>query len=129
MARVIHFEIHVEDVDRARDFYGKVFDWKFRHWGGSMEYWVIETGEDDEPGINGGLLPRRGPLAGEGITAFVCTIDVRSIDSTLDRVVENGGIIALPTMPVPGLGWLAYCKDAEGNIFGLIRLPFVTVGD
>jgi len=121
MARVVHFEIHAEDIDRAKEFYGSVFDWNFRHWGGSMEYWVIETGPDSEPGINGGLLPRREMLVGEAVTAFVCTVDVKSIDSTLDKVVAGGGTIALPTMAVPGLGWLAYCKDTEGNIFGLLQ--------
>ena len=58
MARVVHFEIHAEDIERAIEFYNKVFDWSFRHWGGSMEYWVIETGPDSEPGINGGRSSR-----------------------------------------------------------------------
>jgi predicted enzyme related to lactoylglutathione lyase len=24
-------------------------------------------------------------------------------------------------MPVPGVGWLAYYKDTEGNIFGVMQ--------
>ena len=119
MSRVFHFEIHVEDIDRAKQFYENVFSWVFKHWGGSMEYWLIETGPDSEPGINGGMLPRREELMSDNVTAFVCTIAVDSIDRTLDLVTSNGGIIALPTMAVPGLGWLAYCKDTEGNIFGI----------
>jgi predicted enzyme related to lactoylglutathione lyase len=29
--------------------------------------------------------------------------------------------MALPKMPIPGMGWLAYCKDSEGNIFGMMQ--------
>jgi hypothetical protein len=24
-------------------------------------------------------------------------------------------------MPIPGIGWLAYCKDTEGHIFGIMH--------
>ncbi len=30
-------------------------------------------------------------------------------------------MVALPKMAVPGVGWLAYCKDTEGNIFGFMQ--------
>ena len=29
-----HFAIHADDLDRARKFYGAVFDWKFQGFGG-----------------------------------------------------------------------------------------------
>ncbi len=32
-----------------------------------------------------------------------------------------GGTVALQKMPVKGVGWLAYCKDPEGNIFGVMQ--------
>ncbi|MCB9411448.1 MAG: hypothetical protein H6525_01140 [Actinobacteria bacterium] len=60
MSRVVHFEIQADDVERAKAFYSAVFDWEFEDYGeftGST-YWGIMTGPDDEPGINGGLLPR-----------------------------------------------------------------------
>jgi len=31
------------------------------------------------------------------------------------------GNMALEKMPVPGVGWLAYAKDTEGNIFGVLQ--------
>jgi predicted enzyme related to lactoylglutathione lyase len=37
------------------------------------------------------------------------------------RIVELGGSIALAKMPIPGVGWLAYGKDTEGNIFGCMQ--------
>ena len=31
---------------------------------------------------------------------------------------ESGINGRMPNMPVPGVGWLAHCKDTEGHIFG-----------
>ena len=102
-------------------FYTETFDWKFNAWGG--DYWLVTTGPDNEPGINGGLLKRRGPPPQEGqaVNAFPCTVQVPHIDEYLQRALRNGGHVALPKMPVPGVGWLAYVKDTEGNILGLMQ--------
>jgi predicted enzyme related to lactoylglutathione lyase len=51
----------------------------------------------------------------------VNTIDVDSVDAYLARVTEHGGTILVPKMPVPGVGWMAYCKDTEGNTFGMMQ--------
>jgi uncharacterized protein len=121
MPRIVHFEIHAEDPQRAIRFYAAVFEWKFTEWG--PDYSLVTTGPDGQPGINGGLLRRRGPAPqnGQPVNAFVCTIDVPDLDDYLGRVEQNGGSIALPKMPVPGIGWLAYAKDPDGNIFGLMQ--------
>ena len=37
------------------------------------------------------------------------------------RFLPGGGTVALAKMPIPGVGWLAYCKDTEGNIFGMMQ--------
>ena len=55
MPRVVHFEIHAGDPDRAVNFYKTLFGWNFQKWEGPMEYWLVTTGSDDQPGINGGL--------------------------------------------------------------------------
>jgi len=43
------------------------------------------------------------------------------VDDAVKKAWSGGGTIALPKMPIPGVGWLAYCKDTEGNIFGLMQ--------
>ncbi len=121
MNRVVHFEIHAEDVQRAQKFYSSLFGWKFTKWDGPVDYWTIETGSKDEPGINGGLVVRRGPLDGQAVTAYVCTIEVGNLDQIMKPARESGATIALPKMPIPGIGWLAYLKDTEGNIFGIMQ--------
>jgi predicted enzyme related to lactoylglutathione lyase len=122
MPRPVHFEIHAENPERAIAFYRALFEWKFEKWG-SEPYWVVTTGEKGTPGIDGGLLPRRGagPADMQAVNAFVCTVDVGDVDACLKRIPELGGTIALPKMPVPTVGWLGYAKDTEGNLFGVIQ--------
>ncbi len=113
--RVIHFEISAENPERASEFYEKVFGWKFSKWGGPMEYWLISTGEGQ--GIDGGLGKR-----GKGERAeTVNTIEVPFVDDFSERIVNAGGMVVRPKMAVPGVGWLAYCKDTEGTLFGIMQ--------
>jgi predicted enzyme related to lactoylglutathione lyase len=84
MPRVVHFEIHAGDPERAVSFYQTLFGWNFQKWEGPMEYWMVITGPDDQPGINGGLMRRHGELDGQAVIAYVCTVDVA------DRVAEDG---------------------------------------
>jgi uncharacterized protein len=121
MNRVVHFEIHAENPSRAVEFYKSLFGWEFTKWDGPMEYWLVKTGPDGQPGINGGLVKRHGVIDGTSVIAYVCTVDVASVDATLKKVTALGGAVALPKMPIPGVGWLAYGKDTEGNIFGFMQ--------
>lgn len=121
MPRVIHFEIHAEDPERAIRFYRQVFGWEFTRWGGAQEYWIIRTGEADQPGIDGGLIRRRGALDSGAVNAYVCTVAVDSLARYLNRVALSGGHQVVDTMAIAGVGWLAYCKDTEGNIFGMLE--------
>jgi predicted enzyme related to lactoylglutathione lyase len=121
MPRVIHFEIHAENPERAIKFYTDLFGWEFTKWEGPMPYWLIKTGPDSQPGINGGLLPRRGAIDGTAVISYVCTVDTPSVDDALKKAQLGGATVALPKMPIPGVGWLAYCKDTEGNIFGVMQ--------
>jgi hypothetical protein len=121
MARVVHFEIHAENPERAIQFYQKSFGWEFQKWDGPMDYWLVMTGPKDQPGIDGGLVPRQVEIDGQAVIAYVCTIDVPDIDATVSTVEKNGGTIAVPKMAVPTVGWLVYFKDTEGNIFGAMQ--------
>lgn len=124
MRRVVHFEIQAEDPHRAVKFYTDVFGWEIAQWGDN-QYWTVMTGKDGQ-GINGGILPRRGPPPeeGAGVNGYVCTIDVSSIDEATQAVGIAGGKIVVAKNHMQGVGWIAYCKDTEGNIFGLIQNDF-----
>lgn len=123
MSRVVHFEIHAADPERAAEFYGELFGWKITKWEGPQDYWMISTGPGDQPGIDGGLLTRRGPgpVEGQAVNSYVCTVAVSGLDEALTRLEELGGTLAVPKTQIPGVGWLAYGKDPEGNLFGLLE--------
>ena len=122
MPRPVHFEIHAEDPERAIVFYSSMFSWSFTKWDGPWTYWLVDTGNNG-PGINGGLMKRMGPSPADGqpVNASVMTVEVPSCDAAVSMALKGGGTIALPKMPLPGMGWLAYLKDTEGNIFGVME--------
>jgi predicted enzyme related to lactoylglutathione lyase len=121
MARPVHFEVHAADPTRAIEFYSRVFGWEFNQYGEG--YWLITTGPSDQPGIDGGLVARRGPPPAEGqpVNAWPCTIGVDDLDATFAQALAHGATTAVPRMAIPGVGWLAYVKDTEGNILGLMQ--------
>lgn len=118
MPRVNHFEIYTDNPQAVQPFYHDVFGWKFEKFeGGPVEYWLITTGPDSQPGINGGLTrPREGQSAGT-----VNTIAVTSLDQTVKQIEQCGGKICVPKMAIPKVGWLAYAQDPAGNVFGIIE--------
>jgi uncharacterized protein len=130
VSRVVHFEIHAADPERAASFYRDVFGWDVKEWKvpgvqipNENRYWLATTGPEANPGINGGILFRRGaaPADGQSVNAFVCTLAVDSLDQSVDKALAAGAVLAVPKMPIKGVGWLAYCKDTEGNIFGMME--------
>jgi uncharacterized protein len=123
MSRPVHFEIQAADPNRAIAFYTALFGWSFTKWAGPADYWVIKTGEAATPGIDGGLMPRKGspPIAMQSVNAYVCTMGVDNLDSSLKRLAKLGTAVVVPKMPIPGIGWLAYAHDTEGNIFGMLQ--------
>jgi len=123
---IVHFEVQADNVERAKDFYEQALGWNLQRY--TADYWGINTGRANDDGgntigIDGGLLRRRseGPVSQSAVNAFVCTIQVRNIEETMQRVVNAGGLVVTEKTHVQGLGWNGYCKDTEGNIFGLTQ--------
>jgi len=123
MGRLVHFEIHVSDMDRAKKFYGEVFGWTFQDWTeyAGMPYFGAVTGKEEELGINGALMQRQGPApeATQALNGFACTMGVENYNQSEVKILENGGTVALPKYALPGMAWQGYYKDPEGNIFGI----------
>jgi len=108
-----------EDAERIKTFYTKVFGWTFQKWGDdSMPYYLTTTGPDGEPGINGGMMLRQGGMPA-GTTN---TMGVESVDKAVETIKSAGGNIILEKMAVPGMGWVAYATDTEGNQFGVFEM-------
>ena len=124
MNRVVHFEINAEDVERASKFYRAVFGWKIEPCGPpEYGYMHVQTGDNAQPGIDGGIWKGEGsrPSAGSRLNAFNCSIEVSSIDATLEKIKNHGGAVTKEKAQIPGVGWLAMCMDTEGNTFGVMQ--------
>ena len=117
MNRVIHFEIAADDPEQVAKFYHKVFGWKFEKWEGPFDYWLVTTGDDTEPGINGGLNRKMGTSP----VRTVNTIAVESVDAIIKKIVTNGGKVIREKTAIPGIGYLAYCEDSDGILFGIME--------
>ena len=116
MDRVVHFDISADDTGRAVRFYRDVFGWKAEKWGEGLDYWMITTGPEDKPGINGGISKRQQP----GDQTYN-SIGVPSVLEHIKKVTAAGGKLLAPKMAIPGVGWFALCADTEGNKFGLFE--------
>lgn len=119
MPRIVHFELAADDLDRAERFYGDLFGWSFNRWEGpdGFAYVMVNTGPEEQTGINGGLV-RRGE-AGAGTTIMLELVE--SIDDYTGKIEAAGGTITVPKFPVPGVGYGAYFTDTEGNRLGLFQ--------
>lgn len=116
MPRVVHFEIAADNTERAAKFYGEVFGWNINKWDGPQEYWLVSTGQRETYGIDGGLMKKMDNFPG-----VINIVDVESTDEYVEKIAAAGGGIVMPKMAVPGIGYLAYCRDTEGNIFGIMQ--------
>lgn len=124
MNSVVHFEVTADDPQRAKKFYGDVFDWKFVDSGSEYGGYIIcHTAPTDKDGmidrkgaINGGIM-KKDPTAKQTIL----TIAVDNIKESLDKVKENGGKIVSEAVDIPGIGKYARVEDTEGNTVSLME--------
>jgi predicted enzyme related to lactoylglutathione lyase len=112
-SRPTHFEIPVDDPDRAETFYATVFGWTFQRYPGAPSYYGMAATGDSNPGINGALFQR----GDDSVTTLTMSVD--SIEDALDTIKGAGGKVLQGKTPIPSMGWFATCEDTEGNRIGL----------
>lgn len=120
MNNVGYFEIQSSNPKRDISFYEVVFGWKFsKEENLPIEYYRIET-----TGAHGGLLQRPVPVPprGHGTNAFVCSMEVENFDETAQKIIDNGGIVAMEKFAVPGKCWQGYFLDPDNNTFGIFEV-------
>jgi predicted enzyme related to lactoylglutathione lyase len=117
MSRVYYFEMPVDDFERATRFYESVFGWEVTKTDRpSGPYYSVNTGSEKEPGINGSFFKKE-----EGWTQVSNVISVKDIDEAIAGINELGGEIVFPKTVINGVGYLAYFRDTEGNVLGMMQ--------
>ncbi|CEL24527.1 SRPBCC domain-containing protein [Methanobacterium formicicum] len=121
MPKVIHFEIPAEEPERAVEFYRKVFGWKIDKWAGEFDYWLVEAGEEDEPGINGAIKPKEfGSMISD-------VISIDSYDEFARKIEAEGGQMLTEKMTIPDMGYTGSFQDTEGNVMGIIEVTLLFI--
>lgn len=119
-ANLAAFAIHADDVERAVTFYEAVFGWRFEPWG-PPGFYLIQTGDEASPGVQGLLHKRHEPRSGAGLNGFEPTFAVDDVDAVLAAVEANGGTVTVGKSPIPTVGVLIRFLDTEGNDVGAMK--------
>ncbi|MCB1068458.1 MAG: VOC family protein [Simkania sp.] len=116
MNQVVHFEIPVDDMEAAKEFYS-IFGWDLIDMP-EMGYIGVRTTPFDENhmpkevgAINGGMMKRT-----EDVKAPVIAIQVDSVDTYVEKVIAKGGKLIMPKVEIPNMGYYAYIADPQGNV-------------
>ncbi len=123
---VVHFEIPMDNAERARKFYELALGWKMQPMP-EMNYTMVSTTPTDKDGmvlkpgaINGGMGKREGPLQHP-----VVVVMVPEITEAEKQIEKHGGKVVLKKQPIGdgSMGHMGYFKDTEGNVIGLYQAP------
>ncbi len=114
--KMTHFAVHIDDMDRAKNFYEGVFEWGFASYGPS-DFLQIKADKTENGELIGALQSRKYSPVKQKIIGLECTISVENLDEIIQRVENNGGQILMSKMAIPYVGWIAKFLDTEGNLF------------
>lgn len=117
----IYFDFTVKDIEAAKSFFENVFGWSFERFPMPYEYYRIQAGAPEEPGIDGGIGAIADTKASDGKPLTQVTIPVSNLDTQIALVNANGGQVIEEKVAIPGIGWYATCAEPGGLKFGMIQ--------
>ena len=113
--KFVHADLVTNDLSAATAFYGGLFGWEFdKH----PDYAVVFAGDRDM----GTIFQRELPPDATRKPRWVAYMSVPDVAAAQQIVSNNGGSTVLAPRTVPDLGTLAIFSDAEGAVFGAMRL-------
>jgi uncharacterized protein len=108
-------ELGTTDVEGAERFYGEVFGWTTKDMGPEFgDYKIFQVGETDIAGVMA-LQDASMP------SMWAPYVAVDDVDATVAKTSELGGSTLLEAMDVPTIGRIAYLRDPQGAVFGIIK--------
>lgn len=118
---VVWFEIYVDDLDRAKSFYEKVFKTELSPLGDPTEenlQMLAFPGDMDSKGkTSGALVHVKDVKAGGNSTIVYFGSEDCSMEEA--RVKEAGGELVRSKMSIGEYGFISLAKDTEGNMIGI----------
>ena len=112
---VAFFEVISADPDRARMFYGELFDWQISADPELGGYALVDTGAGEDA-VGGGI----GASSAPGDAGLKIYVRVDDLEAYLARAEALGGKRLVPPTPLPGdFGTIAVVADPDGNQVGL----------
>jgi uncharacterized protein len=113
--KMTHFAIHIDDIERAKNFYEEVFEWGFTSYG-PPDFLQIKTDKTENAELIGALQARKYSSVKENLIGLECTVGVENVDHIVEKVKNNGGEILMSKTAIPYVGWIAKFLDTEGNL-------------
>ena len=110
----VHVELNTTDVDKAKEFYRKLFDWTLEdmEMGPSDTYTIIKVGE----GTGGGILKNPMP----GVPSFwLAYVLVDEIGAATKKAASLGAKVVKDSVEVPKMGWFSIIEDPTGAALAL----------
>ncbi|MEO8430811.1 MAG: VOC family protein [Acidobacteriota bacterium] len=110
----VHVELNTTDLDKAKKFYGDLFDWNLEdvQMGPMGTYTMIQPGT----GTGGGMLRHPDP---KGPSAWLAYVDVDDIGASTKKAKSLGATIMKDVTEVPGVGWMSILVDPTGAMLAL----------
>ena len=106
-----YMQLVSNDHEKAREFYGALFDWKIEE---NAAQSVIKQPE----GPWGGIMPSANKKVPSMWHVYVQVVD---IDASLNLVLQLGGKIIVPKTAAPNAGFIAFIQDPTGAVLGLTQ--------
>jgi predicted enzyme related to lactoylglutathione lyase len=108
----VHLELATSDLAKAKEFYGKLFNWTFtdNDMGGGMIYSMFKP--DDGPGGGVYAMPDAPP-------AWLAYVGVDDINAATTKAKSLGATVIRGPMEVPGHGWMTILTDPTGAAVAL----------
>jgi predicted enzyme related to lactoylglutathione lyase len=107
-------DLMTSDPEAARAFYGGLFGWEF-------EIGPPEAGYYTQARVRGLAVAGLGgqPKPDELPVAWTTYLASDDLETTVKRILESGGTIAMAPLDVMGEGSMAIAADPTGAVFGL----------
>jgi uncharacterized protein len=111
----VHIELNTPDLERAKTFYGQLFQWELEEMADPITPGGTYTFIKVDKGTGGGMMTQ----APNGPLGWLPYVEVDDIHAATEKAKSLGGKIMKPVTELPGMGWFSFIQDPSGAVLGL----------